>query len=345
MYKTEEEIKENMLKKISNTVDKTQNSLIHDAVSPACIEIANFYLQLEKISEKLNIENLTENELDQFVYSRTGLKRKLASRASTKVIISGQDGTKIKKGDLVSSDSVNFYSIEEKTIGESGFIEIIVECEELGTIGNVQKNAINSFPVLLPGVIDVYNPENVCNGYDSETDNELRNRYYEKLQKPAKAGNKYHYEQWAMEVIGVGGVKVIPRWNGPLTVKVIIIDKNGLIANEELIDETLMHIENNRPFGADITVVSATAKIINIEVTLVLAEEYLESEVKDSIKENIESYLKSIAFKSDYISYAAIGKIILDTRGVLDYSNLLMNDVTSNIPIANDEVAIIGGVS
>ena len=201
---------------------------------------------------------------------------------------------------------------------------------------------INSFPVSIPGLVDVYNPEPFTNGYNAESDDELRERYYEKLQRPAKAGNKYHYEQWAKEVVGVGGVRVVPRWNGPLTVKVVIIDSNGQPASQDLIDDVFNHIEEERPFGADVTVVSAEPVEINLSVNLALADGYIEQQVKDYISENITEYLKFIAFKTNYISYAQIGSIILDTEGVLDYSNLQINGGISNIPIGNEEVAIMG---
>ena len=58
MYRSEEEIKRDMLNSIRNTEDKTQNSLVHDAISPASMEFANFNLQLQEVQDKLDIENL-----------------------------------------------------------------------------------------------------------------------------------------------------------------------------------------------------------------------------------------------------------------------------------------------
>lgn len=342
MFKSEEEIRQEMLRHIQNTIDKSQNSLIYDAVSPAAIEFANFYLKLQGIADKQDVEKLEDEELERFVYQRTGIKRKPATKASTIVIISGQEGTKIPKGSLVSTGKINFITTEDTTIGINGQTSVVVECEEYGSIGNVPANTIVIFPVTILGAVDVYNPEPVINGYDAESDKELRQRYYEKLQRPAKAGNKYHYEQWAKEVVGVGGVRVVPRWNGPLTVKVIIIDSNGQPASEDLVDRVFNHIEGERPFGADVTVVSAIPVEIDISVNLVLADGYTEQQVKNYISKNIADYLKSIAFKTNYVSYAQIGSIILDTEGVLDYSNLQINGGISNIPIGDEEVAIMG---
>ena len=345
MYKTEEQIKQDMLNSIKNTVDKTEKSIVHDALSPTAIEIANFYTQLEYVAGKIDVENLEALELETFINQRTGITRRRSTRATTNVIVSGTDGAIIRKGDLFSTDTVDFASLEDVTIDETGQASVVVSAEVEGSIGNVPINSINRFPVSLAGIIDVYNPESVTNGYDEETDDELRIRYYDKLQRPAKAGNKYHYEQWAKEVIGVGEVRVVPRWDGPLSVKVIIIDSNGLPASEELITDTSSHIEEERPFGANVTVIGATPKTIDISVILLLAEGYTDLEAKELIKNNVKEYLKSIAFKAEYISYAQIGNIILDTKGVLDYSDLKVNNGIANISIASEEVAIVGGVS
>src|SRR5690606_17281389 len=147
------------------TIDKSQNSLVHDALSPAAIELANFYLLLEEVASKLDIENLEGEELERFVYQRTGIRRKPATKATTIVIISGQEGAKVSKGDLVGAENIKFVIQEDKTIGETGQITVLVECELPGSIGNVPAGAIKYFPVSIPGVVDVYNPEAVTNGY------------------------------------------------------------------------------------------------------------------------------------------------------------------------------------
>ena len=51
LYKSEEQLKTDMLSRIKNTVDKSENSFIHDAIAPASIELANFYTQLEYVKD------------------------------------------------------------------------------------------------------------------------------------------------------------------------------------------------------------------------------------------------------------------------------------------------------
>lgn len=345
MNRSPEKIKEDMLNNISNTEDKSENSFVHDPLSAASIEFFTAYRNLEEIGSKIDVEMLEGGELDRFVYQRTGQERRLATFAEDKVVISGEARTVIEEGTLVSAGEVEFAVTESETLDETGQAVVNVKATIEGSIGNVPINAITEFPTTIPGIVDVYNPKEFTNGYDEENDETLLKRYYEKLQRPAKSGNKYHYEQWAKEVPGVGGVKVIPRWDGPLTVKVVIVDVVGLPASEDLVSNVFGHIENERPFGATVTVVSASSKEIDLSVTLTLSDGYEDTEVKELIKRNVSEYLQSVAFKVPYISYAKIGSIVLETEGVLDYENLKVNLGTGNVAVSEEEVAVIGGVS
>lgn len=345
MVETEEQIHRRMMSNVDDAHDKTPGAFIWDSTEAAAVEFSLEQKRISVVESKMDIENLKGDELTRFVYQRTGIQRKPATTATTTVVISGSEGASIEVGDLVGSDNVYFESLESKTIGESGLMHVLVESQIFGPTSNVPPNAINQFPITLSGLVDVYNPNAVTNGYDAETDEQLKKRYYDKLQRPGKAGNKYHYEEWAREVTGVGGVRVIPRWDGPLTVKVVIIDSNKQPASEELVSSVSEHIESEMPFGADLTVVSATEVPINITVTLSISGEYEESQVIETIKGNLNILLNSPAFESDFVSYARIGSEIIDSQGVLDYQNLLVNGSTANIPITNEQVAILGGVN
>lgn len=340
-----EEIHKRMIDGVDEEYDKTIGNFIWDITEAVAIEDMRLQEKAEDIESLMDIDNLEGDNLSRFVYQRTGINRKLATKSVTAVVISGAESSVVTKGDLVGTDTLNFVVLEDAVIPISGSVTVQVQSEQFGIIGNVPANSINRFPASISGLVDVYNPSAVTNGFEKETDDDLRQRYFDKLQRPGKAGNKYHYEQWAKEVVGVGGVRVIPRWNGALTVKVVIIDSNQQIADEELRLKVFNHIEEERPFGADVTVVSATGVPINISVTLTLLPDYLEPNVILTIKKNITNYLKSLAFKSTFVSYARIGAEIIASEGVQDYQNLLVNLGTANIPISNEEVAIMGGIN
>uniref|UniRef100_UPI00258D04FB baseplate J/gp47 family protein n=1 Tax=Megamonas sp. TaxID=2049033 RepID=UPI00258D04FB len=197
-------------------------------------------------------------------------------------------------------------------------------------------------PMSIYGVSAVTNKNSAYDGFDEETDEELLERLLFKVQKPATSGNPYHYVQWATEVTGVGGVKVIRLWNGPGTVKVIITDANNGIASEDLIEKVKNHIEEQRPIGATVTVVSLEPVKINIELKVTSGTASIEG-----IKNAVNDYFKKNIFNATYVSYAVIGGIILNnsaTTGVLDYTDLKINNNTENVPLTDEQMPTVNEV-
>lgn len=344
MVESREEIQKRMLEKISDEYDKSEGEFIYDATKPVAIELEDAYEKQREILKNGFVSTATGRYLDLKV-ADLGLSRKAPTRATTRVIIRGSEGAKINKGDLVASDTTEFEIKEEKTLTSSGVAEVLVECVSPGVIGNVPIGAIKYFPKTLSGLDSVINNEKASNGYAGEEDEELRKRYLEKVRTPPTSGNKYHYKNWAKEVIGVGDAKVIALANGPGTVKVIIIDSNKLGAQAELIQSVGKHIEDVRPIGASVSVESAKEVAININAALNIdSKNYTEADVLANIRANIVEYLKEIAFAETYVSYAKLGSIIFDTDGVIDYSNMRVNNKTSNVTLEDTEVPVLGGV-
>lgn len=350
--KTSLNILQSLLAGIDSSYDKTTGSFVYDVVKPTSDELEALYIELDRLANKQDIDNLTGSELDVRVRQRSGLERKAASKASTTVRINGTAGSVISVGDVVASDTAKYIVKETKIVDSSGVVEVLVECELFGTVGNVPANSIKYFPVTLTGLISVTNPYVVSNGFDQETDEELRERHYEKIRTPATSGNKSHYRNWAKSQTGVGDAKVFPLWNGDNTVKVLIIDSNKQPADTTIVSDVQEYIDPNSsglgngaaPIGAFVTVESATSLNVEVSCTIISKAGYQITEIEENISQAIKSYLKEIAFVEDYISYAKIGSLILNSEGVEDYSDLTLNNDVVNISINDTEVAILGGV-
>jgi len=344
MYDSKEVIQARLLSNIDDAYDKTEGSFFYDVEKPVSMELEIAYAEQDKILNKGFIDTATDIFLER-ITSVYGIYRKLATKATTTVTITGTVGALFTIGDKVASDLVNFTFTEDKVIDATGETTVIVECETAGIIGNVPIGAIKYFPITLTGLISVTNAAAVTNGYEAETDAELQRRYYDKVRNPATSGNKAQYLIWAKEVVGVGDAKVFPLFYGNGTVKVVIINSNKRAADTELINNVATHIETVRPIGATISVFSATEKVIDISVTLSIdTNNYTLGGITSSIEVDLVDYFKSIAFITTYVSYARIGNLIFDVPGVLDYSNLLVNGGTTNINIADEEIAVLGGV-
>ena len=341
---TQEEILSRLLSEISNEYDKTVGSFFYDVEKPVSTELEAVYDQVESILKNGFAKTAEGQYLDNKVLEQ-GLTRKPATASTVVVKVTGSPNSSVSVGDKVASDELIFTIIENATIDAGGFVYVTASCDTPGRIGNIPVGAINRFPVTLPGLVTVTNEEAATGGYDEETDDELRERYFEKVSLPATSGSKHHYVGWAKEVEGVGDAKCIPLWNGNGTVKVIIINSDKEAASAELIAAVASHIEENRPIGAAVTVESAEPLIINISVSLVLGNGITEEMAISRISEKVTDFLQKNAFSSTYISFAQIGGCILNCEGITDYTDLTINGGTENITVSETAVPVLGGVN
>lgn len=348
--KTADKLHEEILDQIDDGYQKTVGYPTYDLTKAFAMAMAPLYLALSDTADKLDVEQLEGNELTRFVKQRKGVKRKEATYATglLEVIGSGQ----VKAGDLFeTAGGIQFSADSTTDIVSSG--SIAVTATIAGTAGNVGAGAITMMPKTIQGITACSNPAPTSGGYASETDDSLRERYYEALQRPPTSGNKYHYIAWAKEVSGVGDAKVYPLWDGDNTVQIVIIDDNKQAADNKLIASVQQHIDPNSagtgdgeaPIGAHCTVVSAAANSIAVSVTVKLLAGYDAEVVRKSITDAITAYLQSIAFKQDYVSYGKIAGAINDSEGVEDYGNLLVNNGNANVAVADKEVATLGEVT
>ena len=340
---TQEQILSRLLSNISSEFDKSVGSFFYDTQKPLAIELESVYAKLEAILLNGFAATAKGGYLDKKV-AEQGLTRKAATYATGTVTVSGNVGAVISSGDKVASDTIIFTVKQTKNIESSGTATVNVICDTPGKQGNIPIGAINRFPVTISGLTSVANPSATTGGFNEESDDELRERYFEKVSLPATSGSKYHYVMWAKEVEGVGDAKCIPLWNGAGTVKVIIINADKQAADAALITAVTNYIEEQRPIGAAVTVESAQPLVINISVSLTLASGASVEAARDKISNSITKYLQKNAFSSEYISYAQIGGCILSVDEVTDYTDLLVNDGTSNIEVTETVVPVLGVV-
>ncbi|SJT95362.1 Uncharacterized homolog of phage Mu protein gp47 [Clostridioides difficile] len=58
----------------------------------------------------------------------------------------------------------------------------------------------------------------------------------------------------------------------------------------------------------------------------------------------IQKYINDIVFKSKKISIAKLGGLLIGINGVIDYSNLKINNSSNNITLLEEEIAVLGTV-
>jgi uncharacterized phage protein gp47/JayE len=337
---TFEVILQRMLDRVPADLDKRQGSIIYDALAPAAAELAQMYIELD-VALRLGFGETSSGEYLDRRASDFGIERKPATAAVRKGLFrdANHQPFDVPVGARFSCERVNFKVRSRLAAGE---FELV--CETPGEIGNTVFGAL--LPIdYVAGLARAELTEVIVPGEDRESDDSLRRRYLQKVREPGTSGNAADYRRWATEVVGVGAAKVAPLWDGPGTVKVIIVNSDRQPAPPALIDAVAAHIEEVRPIGADVTVVSATGKTIDVAATVTLASGYTLQQVQDAFARELEAYLRETAFEFPYVSYARIGTLLLATPGVLDYADLTVNSGTSNISLQDEEVPILGEVS
>ena len=175
-------------------------------------------------------------------------------------------------------------------------------------------------------------------GTDAETDEELRRRMFEKIRKPSTSGNANDYYNWAMACNGVGAAKIFPLWDGPGTVKIVIANENRTAAGQGILDNVAKIIEEKRPIGATVTVVSGVEKYLDISVHVKIAKSTNLTNVRNQFHANMEAYLKESIFGLEYISQAKAGSLLMQISGVEDYDSLILNGEKKNIEVGQEEL-------
>lgn len=344
------EILDEMLAAMPESYQKTIGFPTYDLLAAVSLRMEGTDETIDEARQQLDPENLHDSALDRYVYPRSGLERKAATFAHGSLTVTGT-GT-VEQGTLFESGGgVQYYATETVAIEGEGTVP--VTCTVDGTAGNLPAHSVTQMPVAVQGIASCDNPEPIGGGYAEESDSEYYARYLVILRTPATSGNVYHYVQWALEVAGVGHVKVFPRVQGVNTVDVVIADNAGQPASPALVKSVQDYIDpdsegagrGQAPIGAQCFVSAATAKKITLAATVSKSDTADEESVTAAIKSAVADYLASTVFAQSYVSYGQIAAAILSAEGVVDFEGLAVGGGTSNIAVGERECPVLGEVT
>ncbi|OOM72928.1 baseplate J-like protein [Clostridium puniceum] len=354
LKETENDVHKRMIDNAPDNICTVEGDLFWDNTKPAASEIARTKnIAMLNILKSRFVQTAMDEDLD-LIGEEDGIPRKQASNAIQLIQIMGTPEIVIPKGSIFATvgtkdeASIEFQTKKEVTIDSTGTATIEAQCLTTGTIGNVAIGNITVLGKSINGIQKISNIEIIQKGVEKESNDDYRYRIILKAQAPATSGNEYHYKNWALEVVGVGAVKIKSLWdknngmNGNGSVKVVIADSDRHAVTEGLITETFNHIEEERPIGATVTVVSATEKAINVTANIKLATGFTIAQVQASFIELLENSLKSVAFNETYISINKLGNILFNVTGVMDHLDFKINGLAANIPLEDEEIAVIG---
>ncbi len=291
---TYENILNDMLSRVTSDVDKREGSVIYDALAPCAYQLAQTYFNLSNFIDLVSGDTAVGEYLDRVV-ADYGLSRKSATKAVRKVATTGI----VPVGSRWGLNDTS-YKITE-TVSANTYKAV---CEQYGEIGNTYTGAlenIDNISGITATLTDI-----IISGQNTESDDNLRSRFYAYLQRPSTSGNAFNYREWAMQVPGVGDAKVFPLWNGNGTVKIIVVNSEMEI-DESMEVPVYNYIETVRPIGALITVDSPEGKIINITANIILDGTVLYDSIISSFIEAVTAYLKELVFETYSVSSRGCG--------------------------------------
>lgn len=335
---TYEVVIQRILDNINIDIDKREGSFMSNMVSPIAVELAKAYIQMGGLLNLGFIQTNFDDFLDRRV-GEFGVYRKEGAKATGEIIVTGQDGATINNGSIIKANDLHYVVLNDVLLPTDNIA--YVEALEVGYKYNLIANTEFELAEKNNKITRLHNETDFENGVDVETDEDLRKRFVKVVNNPSTSGNKAHYEEWALEVLGVGNARVYPLWDGNGTVKVMITGNDNKPVSEDIIQNTKLHIEENMPIGCKLTITTPTLLDVIVKATVELKEGYEVEEVKKEFETKLNEYLKEV---KDELVYAKVYGILVNLTGVGDIQSLTLNDNTINISIAEDKIINISDV-
>ena len=336
---TYEAIKQRILDNINIDIDKREGSFTSNMVAPIVEELAKAYINMSDILSLGFIEDNFDTYLDKRV-SEFGVYRKEGVKSTGEIKVEGKEGATITNGTLIKANGLYFTVLNDIELPIDNILYL--EANEVGYKYNLLANTEFELVEKNDKITKLVNEAEFTNGVDVETDEDLRKRFIKLVNNPSTSGNKAHYEEWALEVNGVGRAIVYPLWNGNGTVKVMIVGNDNKPVTEEIIEACELHISENMPIGCQLTVTTPTNLNIVINASIELKEGYELEEIQEEFENKLNEHLKTVTTE---LTYSKIYGLLANIQGIEDVSSLTVNDNNINISIAEDKIINISEIN
>jgi len=349
-------------------IDLRQGGIYFDAVSSACMKLAQFYVDLTYALDLVFVTTAVGEYLDRRG-AEYAVFRKPATNARYEYLWTGTSQPSL--GERFFSDG-HYFQLGEYFVNETRMLTLEAEIP-----GSESSNILPGAAAIpdrnLPGLTASTFGVLIEPGADTEDDESFRERIIEKISNPAENGNRQHYKTWCESVAGVGRARIIPLFAGPNTVMGIIIGADGLPAASAVVDRVQEYIDpmtlglivevagvqyaigdglgdGVANIGAHFAAVAPSALTVNIEFNAELKQGYDEQQIKGDVSAALIAHFKDLSLKTSerepiVIRISAISSILYSLPGLVDYSDLELNGATGNITLTERQVASLGEVS
>lgn len=255
--------------------------------------------------------------------SLRGLLRKAGSCAAGTVRFSVSEARSqsvaVPEGTVCTTPGlVRFVTTKAAEIGAGLlFVDVPVQAEEPGAVGNAAAGAVCRMPQPPAGVAACSNIQAFSGGADTEGDEALRGRVLDSFIRLPNGANKAFYETRALAHPGVGGVSVLPRPNGPGTVKVVVATTSGA-ADADLLERVRQDLQSVREISVDVTVAAPAVQNVDVQVTVWPKSNVTFADAKAAVESAIGGHFTG-ALLGKGVLQAELGSRIFETGRVKNY--------------------------
>lgn len=310
-----------LLDRVDNGLDKSEGSIIYDALAPIAMQLWIEESKFRSILEQAFAITAEGRFLD-LIAKDYGLERTPAAAAWVELTFTGIVNAVIPEGTTVGIENsdISFATTAEAVIGSQGKTTVKARCKQPGVIGNVKADTIR---LLFDPVKDIWTVNNIApaaGGLIQESDESLRGRILYQKRNPEHGGTESDYKRWALSVTGVTYAEAINFKRGLGTVDVVV-GTDGDVC--KVCREVRKLIELKKPLGVDVRVKPVTPVTLTVKVKVIGLNEA-------AAKNAVYAYLRTV----DIGETIYLSKIVaaLITAGATDAS-ILEPEANLELPI------------
>lgn len=226
---TYETIRDRMLARVSDKLDKREGSVIWDTHSPTAVELQILYLELDTILR----EAYGDTASREFLILRCR-ERGITPYPAVRAVLRGEFSP---AGIDVTGKRFNIGSMNYRVTEEIGDGAYQVECETTGAAGNRYLGSMTPIDYI-NGLQSAELTQVLIPGEDEEETEDLRQRYFSSFAEKAFGGNAADYIEKTNAIPGVGRTKVTRVWNADIS-PAEMIPSTAVSAWYERVAETL----------------------------------------------------------------------------------------------------------
>lgn len=345
-------------------MDKREGSIAYNTLAPVCLELAEAYIKMDILENQLSLLTATGTNLDNRAYEQ-GMAREQETQAErigtfkkyqtdeNGEYVKDEDGNKILI-DMDIDEGSRFVSSDDSSIiyeftGKNDDGENILKCETYGTVGNEYVGTILPLTAI-PDLVEAKITSTYTPAQDTESDDELRTRVVNKLNSLSFGGNIDAYIEKVSSIDGVGTCKVFPAWQYNGSVLLSVVDSSYDPITESFAERIKEEIDPEEssgrgvgfaPIGHYVTITTPVKSDVKVQFHIDLDANITAENIQEECEEKVEGYFRLVRheFAQDKILgiyRARIIDAILEIDGVLNVTDVLLNDADADITYADE---------